>query len=529
METVFVFDSSYPSVDVALPICDETPHLIVSNRRIEPPPGHKCLQLGEETSFASIFRNFQSLRAARPKTAEVRSIVVAAPRVRAEQLVLNTMYAICISGDISFYDGASFRSKRRSLGKLLKAAVRVLAGSMLGGIRRRLKTIKFNRSVRTMPDYPTREGSLFGLYTSDRSFSLPPDKVILKEDINSIYGNRTRGYYLPAFSNRLQRYEVETTRHRMSNVTLHVETVNGSEVSSLFKDDRILDYPYMLGRARPLSSYAVSSRLRVKTVERGISLLAYTSGYYHWLLEGVPRILDVIDDGFDFDQYPLILPPLAPFQRQLLELLGIEPDRQVITVAEGEWCHVDECIFPTAYFPFGDPDLEDPSGQPDRSLLLRVRERLLERLPPPAPKALASSKRLYISRAAAAKRKFTAEAESAVSAVLKSAGFERVCLEDHPWPAQVQLVAGAEFIVGLHGAGLTNMVFARNAKSLLEFHNPLEARPYFAVMSRELNIQYAYIIGALKGKATNFDNITIDVSEVERAVGQMETMAYQER
>jgi capsular polysaccharide biosynthesis protein len=133
----------------------------------------------------------------------------------------------------------------------------------------------------------------------------------------------------------------------------------------------------------------------------------------------------------------------------------------------------------------------------------------------------ATPKRIYISRARASRRKFTSEIEAAVTAVLGAAGFERVYLEELTWPAQVRLIAGAKSIAGMHGAGLTNILFA-DAKTLLEFHNPLEARPYFAVMARELNINYTYIMGSLNCRTPNFDNITIDLRIVEKIAKEME-------
>jgi len=520
-QAVFIFDSSYLSSDVALPIDDKRPHVVVSNRRVEAPPGHSCLQLDRVTGFASIVKNLRLLRAAWTRAGGESCIVIAARGARSEQLLLNTMYALILSRDVIIFDGLSSRRIGKAWKKLSRAALAGPARCLMGGLGLWLKSIRFNYRVRDLPERSTREGHLFGLYTSARSFSLPLDQVTLEEDGDSLYGKNTRGWYLPAFSNRRQRYSVETTRHCLRDVTLHVEKIDGFEVSSLFKNGRLLDYPYLLNRGRSRYSYPVSTRGEIKTAERGINLLAYTSTYYHWLVEGVSRILDVIDDGFDFDQYPLILPPLEPYQRQLLEVLDIDPDRQVLTVDMGDWCHVDECIFPTAHFPFGTPELEDPSGQPSRAVLLRLRERLMDRLALSTTSAARATGSIYISRARASRRKFTAETEASVAAVLAAAGFETVYLEDLTWPAQVRLIAGAKLIAGLHGAGLTNILFT-NAKALLEFHNPMQARPYFAVMARELHIDYAYIIGSLDGRSHKFDNITIDLRMVEKLAKELE-------
>jgi capsular polysaccharide biosynthesis protein len=134
----------------------------------------------------------------------------------------------------------------------------------------------------------------------------------------------------------------------------------------------------------------------------------------------------------------------------------------------------------------------------------------LERLAKPSGENANASRRLYISRAKALRRKLTIQNEADVRSILESRGFRTVFLEELPWAEQVMLVSGAEFIVGLHGAGLANILFAK-AASLVEFQNPLEARAHFAVMARELNIRYAYIVGKLDGRSNSFDNISIDL------------------
>jgi hypothetical protein len=509
---IFVFDSSYPTADVALPIDDRQPHIIVSNRQIEPPPGHGLLVLEEERDVSSILRNFRSLRSGWRRAGGGRCIVISAAIVRPEQLLFNAIYAFALTRNVALFDGLNCLPALRAWRSLVKCALLGAGKLIFNDFRLKLKTLLFDRKVRSLPARSTREGGLFGMYTAARSFSLAPDPVTPCADGATVYGDVTRGWHLPAFSARRQRYEVRTTRHRLREVSLHVERMKGFEESCLIKDGLILDYPYMQDRARRWHAYPVSSRDAVKSAERGINLLPYASTYYHWLVDCVPRILDAVDDGFDFDRYPLVLPPLEPFQRQLLEVLGIVPDRHTLSVAIGEWCHIGECVYPTANFPFGMPDLEDPSGQPARSLLLRIRARLMERLGSAC--TANGPSRLYISRAKAGRRKFAAATETALASLLQAAGFVKVCLEDLTFSEQVRLVAGAEYIVGLHGAGLTNILFA-NARALIELHNPLQVRPYFAVMARELDIRYAYLIGSLEGMSPDFDNITIDLRAVE--------------
>jgi len=145
----------------------------------------------------------------------------------------------------------------------------------------------------------------------------------------------------------------------------------------------------------------------------------------------------------------------------------------------------------------------------------------MERLPRLPVDSTYSPKRIYISRAKARWRRLTDQSEGDVRSVLEARGFETVFLEDMAWTEQVLLLSGAEFIAGLHGAGLANILFAK-AGTLLELHNPLEARSYFALMARELNMRYAYIIGTLGGCSKKFNNIVVDCQDLERIVNQLD-------
>ena len=517
-KAIVIFSSSYPTPEVALPIDDRTPHLFVSHRRIEPPPGHSTLTLIPATGIQSIFKNLGTLRIRCREFSIARSIVIASPATSHIELLINTFYAVALGRSVTFFNGTrevSFCAVRR---RLFRAVVAGPARILFGGMLTKLQRVCVRRPSGSLA--VTKEASLFGIYTQAQSFSLPLDEVIQLPPAGSVYGN-TRGFFLPAYSARGQRFTVKTTRHRLRDVSLHVESVAGAEVSCLLLNGRILSYPYLIVPQSSGGSYRILTGGHVTTLGCGICMLAYTSGYYHWLLEGVPRILDLIDDGIDFDCYPLILPPLTSFQRELLMLLGISPATQVVTVQGGDWCHVEDCIFPTAPFPFGALDLEDPSGQPDRELLLRVRERLLEKIPV-LPDDEPSPSKIYVSRSRAAKRRFTDAAETAVSVLLESFGYRTVHLEEYPWATQVRLLRNADSIVGFHGAGLTNIVFSK-ARQLLEFTNPLEARPYFAIIAREMGIEYNSLVGTLEGFSPKFDNITVDLGLLRETLEAMET------
>lgn len=67
-------------------------------------------------------------------------------------------------------------------------------------------------------------------------------------------------------------------------------------------------------------------------------------------------------------------------------------------------------------------------------------------------------KRIYISRQNAGKRKF--DEEQPILTLLKKYGFETVHLELSSLKQQLELFAQAEVVIGIHGAGLTNLLWS---------------------------------------------------------------------
>jgi hypothetical protein len=110
-----------------------------------------------------------------------------------------------------------------------------------------------------------------------------------------------------------------------------------------------------------------------------------------------------------------------------------------------------------------------------------------------ARSAISRSGRLYISRRKAAQRRLVNELE--LEAALRSLGFEPVCFEDLSLHEQILTCARAKVVVALHGAGLTNLAFARRLDLVVE----LIPRSYhvrgFENLARQLGCRYIGLFG----------------------------------
>jgi capsular polysaccharide biosynthesis protein len=106
------------------------------------------------------------------------------------------------------------------------------------------------------------------------------------------------------------------------------------------------------------------------------------------------------------------------------------------------------------------------SGVPNPAPLQVMRDRLIEAA---GGQNTAGPKRIYISRQ---KSKRTIVNPEQVEPILQNYGFEEVFCEDLSITEQIRLFSRCEVILGAHGAGTMNTIFASKGTRLIELYNP---------------------------------------------------------
>jgi capsular polysaccharide biosynthesis protein len=201
----------------------------------------------------------------------------------------------------------------------------------------------------------------------------------------------------------------------------------------------------------------------------------WAHNYHHWLINGLLRLWWTSQFA-ELQEIPLIVPShMTSFQQESLAALGVDPRR--LLPFDGSLWQIDRLFFPANgdYWP----------------LQMRwLRQRFFEhyRLSE-AP----GRRRIYVSRADAPGRRVTNEAE--VVEMLKRRGFEVLQLASLPLGEQVRAFAEAKLIVGPHGAGLTNIVFAASNATIVELHPRDEINHALWVEASALRLKYALLTG----------------------------------
>lgn len=275
-----------------------------------------------------------------------------------------------------------------------------------------------------------------------------------------------------------------------------------------------------------LRESSMDSRLRRAEILRGT--LGRTSGrnlsgstyativtlfdrnYYHWFIDTLPRLrlLQLLGPA-----EPIVL--LMPADLRTYEATSLQwclpPGMSIELVGSEEPLHVERLLMPSnvrerlnAYVPI--------------EFLDHIRSSILRNLTEAV--SADSPRRVYISRAYAGRRRVLNE--NAVVKCLAIHGFDVVHAERLSLEEQVALFRNVEWIVGPHGAGLTNMLFSDHTRVLEFLGDPNPDARHFLRLAASLGHDHRYLHVVQRGKE---GDITVDIGELERSLADWNASA----
>ncbi len=242
----------------------------------------------------------------------------------------------------------------------------------------------------------------------------------------------------------------------------------------------------------------------------GTYLLGHTpawSNYAHWLTESMP-IWTYYAKYLKHHGVKLIVPPLSAVQREVLTLLDI--DQANLVQATGTLMRFEKLLVPSDLSVWQPPFL--------------LREASLEVL----TKVVASGsapvgKRIFLSRRDARTRRLLNG--DAVEAVLANHGFNILSCSEMRFAEQVQAAAGADIVIGCHGAAMANILFCPEGCRVIELFPEYCAQPEYRAISARGNLPYGYVLGTSfdqeysRTEQNSWDaDFVIDISALERGI-----------
>jgi capsular polysaccharide biosynthesis protein len=274
------------------------------------------------------------------------------------------------------------------------------------------------------------------------------------------------------------------------------------DVSRYFGTARPREHPLFLNPF-PDPPLEVAGRL-------GVLACRGDGNYYHFLMDALPR-LALVEQCSDLPAPERwYVPAGLPFQRELLELLGLGPGARIDASAVPH-VRADELVV---------PGLPAPRELNPPWVVAWLRSRLLPGVDITGPRA-----RIYVTRGRSANNRAVRN-EDTVRTLLTAHGFTFVDPGALPVSEQIATFARAELIVAAHGAALANLVFCSPGTRVIELFPAGYLLPdYWRLASGVPGLEYRYLsapprsrLGVRNRGAAIVADIDVDVAALRALV-----------
>jgi capsular polysaccharide biosynthesis protein len=180
------------------------------------------------------------------------------------------------------------------------------------------------------------------------------------------------------------------------------------------------------------------------------------NNYYHWICETLLRLWMVKDK---IDQMILLLPSESKISRFVYETLEPFKFKSIFHIPNETGVLVRTLCM---------PQLKPSMASYNHRALFFLKKLYIDYTTHVKHLELNFGERIYLSRAKSSRRKIVNEID--VENTLKVHDFNIIYNEDYSFYQQVALYSNAKYLVSIHGAGLTNILFMPTSSKVLEFH-----------------------------------------------------------
>lgn len=255
----------------------------------------------------------------------------------------------------------------------------------------------------------------------------------------------------------------------------------------------------------------IKSRLRIrpsKSKEGVFPLICPDPSYYHWMMEHLPklRLLELYQR--ETGKKPTLLIESNPrdFVCDTLKAAGYnstqytEWDQQKTTV---------EKLITTTHRPhiFNYEIPEFSNYNPSVRDFTWLRDRIRSSMPDSGTTS-GTPEKVYISRQEASRERKVVN-QNQLNGILERHGFETYKLETLPFGQQLSIFDKANVIMGPHGAGLLNMIFADDP-TIIELFPESVIKPHFYFLADMFEFDYMSMITESEGNNLRLDPDRLD-------------------
>jgi len=289
-----------------------------------------------------------------------------------------------------------------------------------------------------------------------------------------------------------------TTLEKVKNVSILYDSILKKSEFRFFSKYTHVDG---LSKLKKLLRLRVLLRTKIK-IDKGVWIIDnWSYEYFHWLTDALPRLLAA--EKY-IENHEVLLP--LKFRKS--------PYVESLQLLNCKFKFFDS-KFPVSVKELLIPSHTAPTGNFNKEIINNLRERFNRNI-----ENLTPSKKIFVSRAKARFRKIVNEVE--VVRLVTSFGYEVHYFEDYSFQKQVSLMQQASHLIGLHGAGLTNMLFMPENGKVLELRNADDDHNNcFYTLASDLGHEYYYLLNKGDMKDTHFVNVTVCIDELTKLLQQI--------
>lgn len=244
-------------------------------------------------------------------------------------------------------------------------------------------------------------------------------------------------------------------------------------------------------------------RVRVPGVSTTFRCFVHHRNHYHAMVDGLPRLHSLMTDARFADRPINVLVDDTLGAAERLFLDELLPEHMAPLQVPGDAVLETETLLLPSYITVANVGV----------LPSYYREWLVPRL---VPDRLSSrAERIYIPRGDAGTRRVANEGE--LIDALADRGFRQWHLGELSLREQAALFHDAEIVVGGHGAGLTNLLFAQRCGVVELFNSPF-VRPHYYYMAKAQGHRWRHVLSDRMSKDADFE---IDVARVAAHVDRL--------
>lgn len=268
-------------------------------------------------------------------------------------------------------------------------------------------------------------------------------------------------------------------------------------------------HTYPVSKKRTILNFAkiILSNFLSKTKKIESAIFAtdnWSEGYFHWLTDVIPRIL--IAQKIKNQENSALLLQKRVEKYDFTKITAEKLNQKLFFYEDNQVYKIKKLILPSHIA---------ESGDYDKELMQEVRKIFTQKNTSPP------NKKIYISRQKSRYRKINNELE--VQNLLKKYNYEIHSFEDYNFEKQIDIMQKTSSLIGLHGAGLTNMLFMNPNTKVLEIRNQEDKHNncYFSLAS-DLDIDYYYLLSQGNSTDTHTVTVDVDIKKLEQIILEIE-------